>query len=86
MLADIIGSKKLLSIIENIVSTFARDQRLYKNEIYSKALVKILEPIICSGMVCVNIFRRDIMTYVCLICLFVHLTFCSFYILLFSDW
>jgi hypothetical protein len=51
-----LGSKKLPLLIENIVSTFVENQWLYRNEIYSEALVKILEPILCNGMVCLNIF------------------------------
>jgi hypothetical protein len=54
--ADILGSKKLPLLIENIVSTFVEDRWLYKNEIYLEDLVKFLEPILCSGMVCPNIF------------------------------
>ncbi len=79
--ANILGSKKLLLIIENVVSTFAKDHRLYRNEICPEALAKILEPIICNIMVCLNIFKGGVVTYVCLVCLSICLTFCSFCIL-----
>jgi hypothetical protein len=71
--ANILGSNKLPSLIENIMSTL--------NEICPKALAKILEPILCSSMVCLNIFEWGVVTYVCLVCLFICLNFCSFYIL-----
>jgi len=70
---DILGSKKLLLLIENIVSTFVEDQWLYRNEIYSKALAKKLEPILCSSMVYLNIFRGRC----CDICL-AGMSFCLF--------
>jgi hypothetical protein len=39
--ANILGSKKLPLLIENIVSTFVEDQWLYKNEIYLEDPCKI---------------------------------------------
>jgi len=78
---DILGSKKLPSIIENVVSTFVKDRQLYRNEIHLETLAKILEPIICSSMVYLSIFGGGIMTYVCLVCLPNCLTSCSFCIL-----
>jgi hypothetical protein len=80
MKANILGSKKFLSFIENVVSTFVEDQQLYKSEICLETLAKILEPILCSGMVCLNIFEGSIMRYVCLVCLSICLNFCSFLI------
>jgi hypothetical protein len=77
----ILGSKKLPSIIENVVSTFVKDRQLYRNEIHLEALAKFLETIICSSMVYLSIFGGGIMTYVCLVCLPNCLTSCSFCIL-----
>jgi hypothetical protein len=68
MQANILGNKKLSSFIENIVLTF---HWLYRTEIYPKILSKILEPILSSDMVCLNIFEGGIVTYVCLVCLYV---------------
>jgi hypothetical protein len=59
----------LPSLIEKIVWTFVEDHWLYRNEIYSKALENILEPILGSGMVCLSIFGGVVVTYVSLICL-----------------
>lgn len=81
MQVGILGSKKLSLLIENVVSTFAEDWRLYRNEIYSKALKKVLEPILCSDMVCLSIFGGGVVTYICLVCLFVSLNFYLFLIL-----
>jgi hypothetical protein len=66
------GSKKFSSLIENVMSTFVEDRQLYKNEICLKTLAKLLEPILCSGMVCINIFEGSIETYVCLVCLSIN--------------
>jgi hypothetical protein len=49
-------------IIENVMSIFATDRRLYENEICPEAIAKNLEPIICNNMVCLNIFRGGVMT------------------------
>ncbi len=68
-------------IIENIRSTFVEDRWLYENEIYLEALAKFLEPIIYNNMVCLSIFRGGVVTYVCMVCLSICLTSCSFYIL-----
>jgi hypothetical protein len=70
--ANILGSKKLPSFIENIMLTLSKDHQLYNIEIYLKALSKNLEPILSSGMVCLNIFEGGVMMYVCLVCLFVY--------------
>ncbi len=86
MQVDILGSKKLSLFIEKVASTFAEDQRLYRNEICLEAFAKILEPILCSGMVFLNIFKGGVVTmsarYVHLsIWIYVHFSFC-----LFSNW
>jgi hypothetical protein len=83
---DILGSKKLPSIIENVVSTFVEDCQFYKNEICLEALAKFLEPIICSDMVCLSIFRGGVVTYVRLVCLSIFLNFVHSTFYLFSDW
>ncbi len=84
--ADILGSKKFPLIIENVVSTFAKDQQFYKNEICLEALANFLEPIICSDMVCLKIFRGGVVTYVRLVCLSIFLNFVHFAFCLFSHW
>jgi len=75
-------SKKLSLIIENIMSTFVEDHWLDRNEICLKAREIFLEPILSSGMVCLSIFGGGVVTYVCLICLFVCFCFYPFCILL----
>jgi hypothetical protein len=68
-------------IIENVMSAFVEDRQLYENEICPEALVKNLEPNICSNMVCFSIFKGGVMTYVCMVCLSIYLTSCSFCIM-----
>ncbi len=84
--AYILGSKKLPSIVENLVSTFAKDWQFYKNEICLEALAKNLEPIICNGMVCLNIFKGGVVTYVHLVCISIFLNFVHSAFYLFSNW
>jgi hypothetical protein len=76
------GSKKLLLIIDNIMSTFVEDHWLDRNEICLKARANFLEPILSNNMVCLSIFGGGVVIYVCLICLFVCFCFCPFCILL----
>jgi hypothetical protein len=68
------------------MSTFVGDSQFYKNEICVEAFAKNLEPIICSDMVCLSIFRGVVMTYVHLVCLSISLNFVHFTFCLFSDW
>jgi len=72
MQVDIMGSKKFLLLIENVVSTFVEDRQIYKNEICLETLAKLLEPILCSDMVCINIFGGSVVTYVYLVCLSIN--------------
>lgn len=81
MQVDIMGSKKFPLHIENVLSTFVEDGQLYRHEICSETFAKFLEPILCSDMVCLNIFGGSLVTYVCLVCLFICLNFYSFCIL-----
>jgi hypothetical protein len=65
------GEQETPIVHYNIVSIFVEDRWLYRNEVYSEALIKKLEPIMSSNMVCLSIFRGGIVTYVCLVCLYV---------------
>jgi hypothetical protein len=62
-----LGNKKLPSFIENIISSCFDNCHLYQNEIYSKVLLKIMEPILNSDMVCLNILGKGVVTYISLV-------------------
>jgi hypothetical protein len=64
MQSNYLGNKKLPSLIENVISSFLDNRRLYQNEICPKALPKIMGPILNSGMVCLSIFDGGIVTYI----------------------
>jgi hypothetical protein len=65
------GSKKFSSLIENVVSTFAEDQQLYRNDICPKALVKFLEPILCTTWFALTYLGRC--CDICLLGMFIYL-------------
>jgi hypothetical protein len=75
-----LGSKKLSLLIENIMSTFSEDCQLYRNEIYLEVLLKNLEPILNSDIVCLSIFGGGVVRYVYLVCL--SMCLCGFRIFL----
>ncbi len=56
-------NKNMPSLIDNIVCFFLKDYFVYQNGIYPKALSKILEPILKSGMVCLSIFNGGVINY-----------------------
>jgi hypothetical protein len=51
------------SLINNVVCFFPEDYRLHQNGTYPKALSKILDSILKSGMACLSIFNGGIVTY-----------------------
>jgi hypothetical protein len=48
---------------------------------FARTPCKNLEPVICSNMVCLSIFRGGVVAYVCMVCLSICLTSFSFRIL-----
>jgi hypothetical protein len=60
---NFLGNKNMPSLIDNVVCSFPEDYCLYQNGIYPKALSKIQELILKSGMVCLSIFNGGVVTY-----------------------
>jgi hypothetical protein len=58
---DILGSKSLLSLIQSIGLLFPSNQRLYKYEIRLEAFKTTMDPILQSGMGCLNVYRRGML-------------------------
>lgn len=70
---DVFGNNELPSLEEHNTSSFPKDKRLYKNEIYLEAQVKILKLIIYDGMVCLSVFSRGVLTYIYLVSHILHI-------------
>jgi hypothetical protein len=64
---DILGMRKLPALILHLTSSFPKDLCLYKYEILPKALLKIMLPIFHGNLMCLNIFGKGVVPYVCLI-------------------
>jgi hypothetical protein len=58
--------KKLLALIPHLISSI-EDLQLYKYKIILEALLKIMLLILHNDLVCLNIFGRGVVTYVCLV-------------------
>ncbi len=64
---NILGTKKLLTLIPHLTSSFPKDMCLYKYEILLEVLLKIMQPIFHGDLVCLNIFGGGVVTYVCMV-------------------
>jgi hypothetical protein len=70
---DVLGNNELPSTVEHKTSSFRKDKRPYKNEIYLEAQAEILKLIIYDGMVCPSVFSRGVLTHVCLVSHILHI-------------
>jgi hypothetical protein len=55
---NILGNKKLLAFIENPISSFLEDEKLYENEVCLEATFEIIKLVFVDGIVYFNIFNR----------------------------
>jgi hypothetical protein len=65
--AEILGNKKLLALMECPKFSFLENQQLYRHEVFIEASLQILQLVISSEMVCLNIFDERVFKYVCLV-------------------
>ncbi len=65
--AEILGNKKLLALVECPNFSSSENQQLYRQEVSIEVSFQILQLVISSEMVCLNIFGGGILTYVCLV-------------------
>jgi hypothetical protein len=59
--------KKLPTQILHLIPLFPKDLCLYKYEILLEALLKIMLPILHGNLVCLSIFGKGVVPYVCLV-------------------
>jgi hypothetical protein len=64
---DILGARKLPALILHLISSFPKDLCLYKYEIFSEVLLKIMLPIFHGNLISLSIFGGGVVTYVCLV-------------------
>jgi hypothetical protein len=64
---DILGTKKLPTLILHSASSFLEDLCLYRYEILLEVSLKIILPILHGDLVCFNIFSKRVVTFVCLV-------------------
>jgi hypothetical protein len=59
---NILGNNKLLALVENPISSFLEDEKLYENEVCSEATFEIIKLVLVDGIVYLNIFNGKIFT------------------------
>jgi len=64
---DILGKKKLLALIENQISSFLEDEKLYENEVCPEVTFQIIKLIFVNGIIHLNIFGGKFFTLACLV-------------------
>jgi len=64
---DVLGKIKLLALVENQISSFLEDEKLYENEVCPEVTFQIIKLIFANGIIHLNIFGRKIFTLACLV-------------------
>lgn len=62
---EILGKRKLPTLIPHLISSFLEDMHLYKYEILLKVLSKFILLILHGDPICLRIFYKGVVTYVC---------------------
>ncbi len=56
-----------LALVENPISSFLEDEKLYENEVCLEVILQIIKLIFSNGIIYLNIFGRKIFTPACLV-------------------
>jgi len=63
----ILGNNKLVTFVECWDFSFPKDWQLYQQKVSLEVVFQIFQVVILSGMVCLSVFGRGVLMYVCLI-------------------